>query len=88
MRLNGVEIKVSLSDRQVARAVKVLKLGGNGKPRTIGFIEDTTVGAQLPLFQQGVVLRVRQTQDDDDDSTVKLRPCRRSQLAESWLGAE
>jgi hypothetical protein len=88
MRLNGVEIKVSLSDRQVARALKVLELGGNGQPRRIGFIEDTTVGVELPLFQQGVVLRVRQTDGEDDDSTVKLRPCRRSQLAESWLGAE
>ena len=88
MRLDGVEIKVSLSDRQVARALEVLELGGNGQPRRIGFIEDTTVGVELPLFHQGVVLRVRQVEDGDDDSTVKLRPCRRSQLAESWLGAE
>jgi hypothetical protein len=48
MRLNGVEIKVSLSDRQVARALEVLELGGNGQPRRIGFIEDTTVGVELP----------------------------------------
>jgi len=88
MRLNGVEIKVSLSDRQVARALEVLELGGNGQPRRIGFVEDTTVGVELPMFRQGVVLRVRQTEDEDDDATVKLRPCRRSQLAESWLGAE
>jgi hypothetical protein len=88
MRLNGVEIKVSLSDRQFARALKVLELGGNGQPRRIGFIEDTTIGVELPLFHQGVVLRVRQIEEGDGDSTVKLRPCRRSQLAEGWLGAE
>jgi hypothetical protein len=40
------------------------------------------------VFRQGVVLRVREVGDGDDDATVKLRPCRRSQLAESWLGAE
>lgn len=88
MRLDGVEIKVSLGKPQVARAVEVLELGGNPPPRAIGFIEDTTVGVKLPLFHQGVVLRVRQIQDGDDDATVKLRPCRRSQLAEPWLGAE
>jgi hypothetical protein len=92
MRLNGVEIKVSLSNQQddsaVDRAVEVLELGGAGQPRSIGFIEDTTVGVRLPLFHQGVVLRVREVEDGDDDSTVKLRPCRRSQLTESWLGAE
>jgi hypothetical protein len=88
MRLNGVEIKVSLSERQVPRALEVLDLGRNGQPRRIGFIEDTTVGVELPLFHEGIVLRVRQIEDGDDDSTVKLRPCRRSQLAESWLGAE
>ena len=88
MRLDGVEIKVSLGNRHVARALEVLDLGGNGEPRRIGFIEDATVGVELPLFHQGVVLRVRQVEDGDDDATVKLRPCRRSQLAESWLGAE
>jgi hypothetical protein len=88
MRLNGVEIKVSLSDRGAVRAVELLELGGKGEPRSVGFIEDITVGVELPLFRQGVVLRVREVQDGDDDATVKLRPCRRSQLAESWLGAE
>jgi hypothetical protein len=88
MRLNGVEIKLSLGKQQVARAVKKLELVGNPPPRAVGFIEDTTVGAELPLFHQGVVLRVRDIPDEDDDATVKLRPCRQSQLAESWLGAE
>jgi hypothetical protein len=88
MRLDGVEIKFSLSDRQVAKALKALKLVGDGEPRRVGFLEDTTVGAELPLFHQGIVLRVRQVEDGDDDTTVKLRPCRRSQLAQGWLGAE
>jgi hypothetical protein len=48
MRLDGVEIKVSLSDHQVTRALEVLELGGNGQPRRIDFIEDTTVGSSSP----------------------------------------
>jgi hypothetical protein len=88
MRLDGVEIKVSLGERQVATAIEVLDLGGDGQRRSIGFLEDSTVGVELPLFHQGVVLRVRQVDDGDDDASVKLRPCRRSQLAEPWLGAE
>jgi hypothetical protein len=83
----GVEIKVSF-DQQVASALDALGLDGDGEPRRIGFLEDTTVGVALPLFHQGIVLRVRQIDDDDDDATVKLRPCRRSQLAGNWLGAE
>jgi hypothetical protein len=86
MRLNGVEIKVSIGGPEVATALDALGLGGNGQQRRIGFIEDSTVGVVLPLFHQGVVLRVRQVDGDEDDSTVKLRPCRRSQLTERWLG--
>jgi hypothetical protein len=83
----GVEIKVSF-DQQVASALDQLGLDDHGEPRRIGFLEDTTVGVALPLFHRGIVLRVRQIDDDDDDATVKLRPCRRSQLAGNWLGAE
>jgi hypothetical protein len=83
----GVEIKISF-DQQVTRALDELGLDGHGEPRRIGFLEDTTVGVALPLFHQGIVLRVRQNDDDADDTTVKLRPCRQSQLAGNWLGAE
>jgi hypothetical protein len=88
MRLDGVEIKVSLGRTEVAPALDRLGLGGGGQPRGIGFIEDSTVGAALPLFHHGIVLRVRQNDGRDHDATVKLRPCRRSQLTESWLGEE
>jgi hypothetical protein len=91
MRLNGVEIKVSLAESEVQKAVRALHLGEDGKRRSIGFIEDKTVGASLPLFRQGIVLRVREMEDegdDEDDSTVKLRPCRWSQLTSDWLDKE
>jgi hypothetical protein len=83
----GVEIKVSFRGQQVARALDVLGPGGHSERRSIGFLEDSTVGMVLPLFHQGIVLRVRQIDGDADDATVKLRPCRRSQLGGSWLGA-
>lgn len=84
MRLDGVEIKVSLGRRQIARALAALDLNDGGQERLVSFVEDATVGMTLPLFHRGVVLRVRQV-DGDDDSTVKLRPCRRSQLTGDWL---
>lgn len=88
MRLDGVEIKASIVGAEVAAALQVLDVGGRERRRSVGFIEDCTVGTALPLFHQGVVLRVRQTDGDKGDSTVKLRPCRRSQLTEKWLGQD
>jgi hypothetical protein len=88
MRLDGVEIKVSLAGSRVDEALDALGLGDGGRPRSISFLEDATVGVELPLLRQGIVLRVRQTGGEDDDSTVKLRPCRRSQLTQEWLGEE
>jgi hypothetical protein len=88
MRLDGVEIKVSLAGSRVAQALEALGLdGGDGQPRSIGFLEDATVGVELPLLGQGIVLRVRRT-GDEEDSTVKLRPCRRSQLTTEWTSEE
>jgi hypothetical protein len=88
MRLDGVEIKLSFVGAQVDAAVDALGLGRGGQPREIGFLEDATVGMALPLFRHGIVLRVRQVEDGADDATVKLRPCRWSQLTERWLAAE
>jgi hypothetical protein len=88
MRLDGVEIKVSLAGSRLDEALDALGLGDGGQQRSVSFLEDATVGAELPLLRQGIVLRVRQTAGEDDDSTVKLRPCRRSQLTQEWLGEE
>jgi hypothetical protein len=89
MRLDGVEIKFSLAGSRVDEALNALGLDdGGGRPRGISFLEDATVGVDLPLLRQGIVLRVRQTAGEDDDSTVKLRPCRRSQLTREWTGEE
>jgi hypothetical protein len=86
---DGVEIKVTIGGPQVKRAVDALGLHKQERRRSVGFIEDATVGAaHLRLLDEGVVLRVRERAGERDDSTVKLRPCRRSQLTEEWLHAD
>lgn len=77
-----VEIKVNLAG-SVADAVSALNLGGGSK-RRIWFLEDLTPGLEppLPLLSAGVSLRLRSGKSDD--STVKLRPCRRTQLTPEW----
>jgi hypothetical protein len=77
MRLDGIEVKVSLDNSSGLDTIGALELTEQGNERDIYFLEDSTVGTSLPLFNQGVVLRIRRIDDGADDSTVKLRPCRR-----------
>jgi hypothetical protein len=86
MRLDGVEVKVSLDSDQVAKAVQVLDLA-DVPPWQIFFVEDVTTGlcSGTPLLDQHLILRARQKTKGKDDVTVKFRPGRRSQLTDSWL---
>jgi hypothetical protein len=79
-----VEIKVNVAGA-VPAAIGLLSLD-EGEPREIYFVEDLTPGlsSAFPLLAAGVVLRLRVEADGSGDSTVKLRPCRRSQLARDW----
>jgi hypothetical protein len=78
-----VEIKVNVAG-PVADALVVLDLDG-GSQRRIWFLEDLTPGLEppLPLLSAGVALRLRTGKSGD--STVKLRPCRRTQLTPEWV---
>jgi hypothetical protein len=89
MRLDAVEIKVTVAGDQVTEGLRRFELSGDGKRRQIFFAEDPASGASvvLPLLDGGVVLRVRESEDREVESTVKLRPCRRSQLTDGWLAA-
>jgi hypothetical protein len=80
----AVEIKVNVAGK-VPPALKTLALSG-GDERLIWFLEDLTPGLPTPhpLLTGGVVLRLRSDDSGAGDSTVKLRPCRRSQLSEPW----
>ncbi|MEV0670347.1 hypothetical protein [Mycobacterium sp. NPDC050441] len=81
---SAVEIKVNVKG-DVDRALSVLGLNA-GKPRKVWFLDDLTEGARpsLPLLSAGIVLRLRRNKDGGEDSTVKLRPCRWSQLVGQW----
>jgi phosphoglycolate phosphatase-like HAD superfamily hydrolase len=82
MRHGGVEIKVTYEGDQLARARDVLHLDDD-EDLTIWFYDDITPGVRLPLVDAGVVIRARD-RGDDSDATVKLRPCRASQLVAPW----
>ncbi len=86
MRIDAVEVKLNVDPEQVSVALERLGLAGVGSGRDIFFAEDPqSDGGALPLLDGGVVLRVRRAPDKKVDSTVKLRPCRRSQLTDEWL---
>lgn len=86
MRLDGVEVKVSLDSGQTAKAVRALHLA-DVTPWKIFFVEDVTTGlcSATPLLDQHLIVRARQKTKGKDDVTVKFRPGRRSQLTDSWL---
>ena len=90
MRLDRVEIKVNLSGDQTKAAMAKLQLSAGDQPWQIYFCEDVARGVSVatPLKDAGVILRARHKLRRKDDSTVKLRPARRSQLTDDWLEAE
>lgn len=89
MRLDGVEVKVSLDSDQTAAAVQALGLA-DGAPWKIFFAEDVTTGlcSATPLLDQHLIVRAREKSSGKDDATVKFRPARRSQLTDSWLATK
>jgi hypothetical protein len=90
MRLDDVEIKVTVAGDGTAAAVRALGLSPDRPTWRIYFCEDVTEGltARTPLLDAGVILRARDKSGGKDDTTVKLRPSRRSQLPDRWLAAE
>ncbi|WP_336214296.1 hypothetical protein [Nonomuraea sp. LPB2021202275-12-8] len=90
MRPNAVEIKVTVDGPHVAAVMRALALTPeDGHELKIYFCEDVADGLapSTPLLDAGVILRARDLGDRKSDSTIKLRPCRRSQLNDYWLGA-
>jgi hypothetical protein len=91
MRLDGIEIKVTIGAEQVQAARQALALSGDdGRRRRIYFCEDTAAAdgsTALPLLDHGVILRLRANKGSADDSTVKLRPFDQERLTPRWLRA-
>jgi hypothetical protein len=86
MRPDSVEIKVTLAGSNVDKAITRLELP-EVKGWRILFCEDVTAGVAplTPLLDLGVILRARKKSGTKGDSTVKLRPCRWSQLGEDFF---
>jgi hypothetical protein len=61
-------------------------MASSRSPRRAWFLDDNTEGARppLPLKEAGVFLRLRRQANGDEESTVKMRPCRLSQLPHPW----
>lgn len=80
----NAEIKVTVKHEAVDHALDRLHLEADkAESLLVFFAEDSAEGLEpdTRLLKQSVVLRARQRQGDrDDDCTVKIRPCRISQL--------
>ena len=78
-----VELKLTIAGK-VGDAIDELDPKDDSK-RQIWFLEDTTPGLREshPLLAASVIIRLR-TSKKRDDSTIKLRPARDSQLVEPW----
>lgn len=87
---DAVQIKVTVPASLLGPAWAELGLrDDHGERRRIYFCEDlTSLYSRLPLLAGGVVLRLRHRAGGGGDSTVRLRPARRSRLAASWTGGQ
>jgi len=80
-----VELKVTLPPDQTDRAREVLELRPEeAERRAIWFFDSPS----LTLLEAGIVLRVRTVEDDEDDSTVKIRPLAATEVDPSWRGLD
>lgn len=82
------ENKISFDATQAADVRRCLHLGRADEVEDVFFLEDLTVGAELPLLRAGVILRLRRAEDGPVRTTVKLRPARWSQLTNSWIRSD
>jgi hypothetical protein len=87
VRPDNVEIKATVDGTHVGAGIQAFGLSAEGRNRRIYFCEDVSPVAPLatPLLDSGVVIRLRENDGRKDDSTIKLRPCRGSQLADPWF---
>jgi hypothetical protein len=88
VRLDAVTIKTTLVEPLTDEIRRMLRLSGDGWHRRVYFCEARPASGrvgELPLLDNGVILRLRERNGRGADSTVKLRPCRRSRLRPPWL---
>jgi hypothetical protein len=79
--IDAVEIKITVIAEQEAVVRETVREEDLEPVRRRVFFFDTE---KLELFGGDVVLRARVTRDDDDDSTVKLRPVAPAKIGRRW----
>lgn len=88
MQPANAEIKVTVSKAAVDQALDLLQLQpSDAEKLQVCFAEDKPDGVtpQTRLLNEHIILRARQRPDDSDDCTVKIRPCRISQITPKLL---
>jgi hypothetical protein len=83
--VSAVEIKMTVHTDQEMYAVRALDLDFDAAEVRELYFFDTP---ELALFEQGLILRARLIQDDDDDSTVKIRPVDPTAIPDKWRTVE
>jgi hypothetical protein len=82
---NAVEIKVTVRTDQEMYAVRTFNLDdGKAQERQVYYFDTP----ELTLFDQGLILRARLIKNDDDDSTIKIRPVEPARIADRWRSVE
>lgn len=79
----GAELKVTIAPGAIDATRDLLGLDADDGERREVWFYDTPA---LDGFAAGLVLRARKVIDDDDDSTVKLRPLGVDEVAATWPG--
>jgi hypothetical protein len=78
----AVEIKITATEADEDTVLALLdKRADEPEDRTVYFFDTP----ELTLFDNGLVLRARKVDGDDDDSTVKLRPVDPQGIGEDWI---
>jgi hypothetical protein len=81
----GVELKVTVSERKENAAAQAFDLAPEAGERRRIFFFDTP---ELALFTKKLVLRAREVKGGKDDSTVKFRPVDLTKLDKKWTRLE
>jgi hypothetical protein len=77
----AIEVKVTVAERHESLALRKLGLERDDAERRRIFFYDTRI---LDLYRRRIVLRARETDGDECDSTVKIRSVEPKRIAKKW----
>lgn len=78
---NAIEIKVTIPDAQIEKALARFDLTMNNDEERYIYFFDTP---KLGLLKAGIIARARRTVGEEHDSTIKFRPVAPEQIASKW----